>query len=152
MTPCWRVGGRRRALAALAASPTFRLARPAEDRAPAQYYDLSSNLFAAFLDETAAFVLCSATCWPSPPGPSWPQLTPPRSTGCSVAGVQQGSRSRDRHRMGRLCIRAAARFIRSVTYRYGQQRLARRQMPRPAGHRVEIDIATTATSTGSMTQ
>ncbi len=85
------------------------------------HYDLSNDLFAAFLDETmTACAQCSPTCWPSQP--AWTAGLQPNARKIDrpldVAGVQQAatfSRSAPDGRAAHLRGRTGAAHIRSVT-------------------------------------
>ncbi|MBW0019758.1 MAG: class I SAM-dependent methyltransferase [Mycobacterium sp.] len=97
----------------------------------AEHYDLSNELFAAFLDETMTY---SSALFSELPArtPTWPDLATAQRRKIDrlldMAGVRSGSRVLEIGTgWGELCIRAAARgaHVRSVTLSVEQQHLAR---------------------------
>jgi len=114
-------------------APAFRVRwrAPSRDQARhdiAEHYDLSNDLFAAFLDETMTY--SCALFQRLPAGP--PDLAAAQRRKIDrlldLAGVRRGSRVLEIGTgWGELCIRAARRgaHIRSVTLSVEQQRLAR---------------------------
>lgn len=134
-------------------TPTFRPSWPDHSRDQARrniavHYDLSNDLFAAFLDETMTYSCAMFTDLLAQPTPAWTELAAAQRRKIDrlldVAGVQQGSHVLEIGTgWGELCIRAAARgaHIRSVTLSVEQQRLARQRVAAAGfGHRVEIDL------------
>lgn len=78
------------------------------------HYDLSNDLFAAFLDETMTYSCAMFTDLLAQPTPAWTELAAAQRRKIDrlldVAGVQQGSHVLEIGTgWGELCIRAAAR-------------------------------------------
>ena len=110
-----------------------------------RHYDLSNELFAAFLDDTMTY---SCALFDELPA-SWPRLADAQRRKLDrlldAANVGPGSRVLEIGTgWGELCIRAAARGaqVRSVTLSVEQQRLARQRVASAAGlsDRVSIDV------------
>jgi len=113
----------------------------------AEHYDLSNELFAAFLDETMTYSCALFAPLPGPT-PQWPELAAAQRRKIDrlldTAGVRRGSRLLEIGTgWGELCLRAASRGARvaSVTLSAEQQRLARQRVAAAGlSDLVEIDL------------
>ncbi len=119
----------------------------------AAHYDLSNELFAAFLDETMTYSCALFSDLPA----SWSDLPEAQRRKIDrlldAAGVRNGSRVLEIGTgWGELCIRAAARgaHVRSVTLSAQQQRLAsQRVCAAGLSRQVHIDLCDYRDVTGS---
>jgi cyclopropane-fatty-acyl-phospholipid synthase len=110
----------------------------------ARHYDLSNELFGAFLDETMTYSSALFSQMPA----AWPDLAAAQRRKIDrlldIARVRAGSRVLEIGTgWGELCIRAASRGarVRSVTLSVEQQRLARRRVAQAGlSHLVQIDL------------
>ncbi|OMC42444.1 cyclopropane-fatty-acyl-phospholipid synthase [Mycobacterium sp. IS-2888] len=110
----------------------------------AEHYDLSNDLFAAFLDETMTYSCALFPRLPASPGDlaaaqrrKIDRLLDMAEVGCGSRVLEIGTG------WGELCIRAAARgaHVRSVTLSAEQQRLARYRVAAAGlSNSVEIDL------------
>lgn len=110
----------------------------------AEHYDLSNDLFAAFLDETMTYSCALFTDLPA----DWPDLAGAQRRKIDrlldTARVRRGSRVLEIGTgWGELCIRAAARgaHVHTVTLSGEQQRLARQRVAAAGlSHLVRVDL------------